>query len=217
MSAKRALTDEEVQLMIDEGFTGEEKLRNRAIFCLGITTGYRISEILKFKIGDVMHRTRIVDYIELPKRMRKGNSIGQTKKLAKFAQKALQDHVDQELERCKKIHYGQIFDRYLFASQKEDAHTGGVRPITTSHASLIIREAFAKCEITGAVATHSMRKTFAAKVYEKATKDFRSGKIDIEPLRIVQMHLGHLNIANTIKYLSFLTYDIDEAQFEFNV
>jgi len=62
-----------------------------------------------------------------------------------------------------------------------------------------------------------MRKTFAAKVYKKAIQDFRNGKIDIEPLRIVQMHLGHVNIANTISYLSFLTYELDDDQFNYTI
>lgn len=217
MSAKRDLTDEEVQKMINDGFVGEEKLRNRAIFCLGISTGYRIKEVLQHKIGDVMNRTRVSDYVELPRRLRKGKAMGQTKRLAKFAQKALQEHIDQELERAGKQKYGQIFDQWLFPSQKVHRKTGESKHVGTSHASLIFREAFNRCDITGAVATHSMRKTFAAKVYQKAIKDFRAGKIDIEPLRIVQMHLGHVNIANTISYLSFLTYELDDSQFNYTI
>jgi integrase len=217
MSAKRDLTDEEVQKMIDHGFDGEERLRNRAIFCLGISTGYRIKEVLQHKVGDVMARTRVADYVELPRRLRKGKAMGQTKRLAKFAQKALQEHVDDLFEQSEHDNYGSIFDQWLFPSQKTHKHTGEAKHLGTSHASMIFREAFLKCDISGAVATHSMRKTFAAKVYKKAIQDFRNGKIDIEPLRIVQMHLGHVNIANTISYLSFLTYELDDDQFNYTI
>jgi excisionase family DNA binding protein len=56
-------------------------------------------------------------------------------------------------------------------------------------------------ELTGKIATHSMRKTFADRVYEKLGRDiFRTQKA-----------LGHRNINSTVQYLSFKEADIDAA------
>jgi integrase len=217
MSAKRALTDEEIQKLLNEGFTGEYKLRNRAIFCMGLSTGYRAKEILSHKIGDVMAKKFVREVIEIPKRLRKGNSMGQTKKLMPFAQKALQQHIDQVYEESGHDRYGLIFNRPLFESNKRDPHTGARKPISARSLIEIFNDAFYICNIEGAVGTHSMRKTAAKKCYEKAVEDFRSGRIDIEPIRVCKMFLGHRDIASTENYLSFLSYDLNEEDYNFQL
>jgi excisionase family DNA binding protein len=56
-------------------------------------------------------------------------------------------------------------------------------------------------ELRGKVATHSMRKTFADRVYEALGRDiFRTQKA-----------LGHRNINSTVQYLSFKEQDIEAA------
>jgi len=56
------------------------------------------------------------------------------------------------------------------------------------------------------VGTHSMRKTFAARVYQSLMDKGNAGG-----LRILQAGLGHENINNTIKYLSFREDDLNTA------
>jgi integrase len=56
-------------------------------------------------------------------------------------------------------------------------------------------------ELTGKIGTHSMRKTFASKVYEQL-----NGRLER-----VQKALGHKNINSTVAYLSFREEDIDAA------
>ena len=51
---------------------------------------------------------------------------------------------------------------------------------------------------TWKLSTHSMRKTFAARIYQNLLD-----KGENDALRILQAGLGHENINNTIKYLSF--------------
>jgi integrase len=65
----------------------------------------------------------------------------------------------------------------------------------------ILREATDKAKIAGKVATHSMRKTFAERMYTKLDKD----------LLKLQKALGHRDVNSTIAYLSFNQQDIDDA------
>lgn len=217
MSAKRALTDDEIQDLLKNGFIGEYALRNRAIFCMGLSTGYRAKEILSHKVGDVMAKKYVKDVIEIPRRFRKGKVSGQTKRLMPFAKKALQAHIDSLLEESDHKRYGLLFNRPLFESNKRDPHTGERKPIGPRALIGIFNDAFYRCGIEGAVGTHSMRKTAAKKCYEKAVEDFRAGRIDIEPIRVTKMFLGHRDITNTENYLSFLSYDLDESDYNFEL
>lgn len=217
MPARRPLSDEEVQKFIKHGFTGKHKIRNRAMFCFGIATGYRIQEICNHKVRDVVERKYIKDYVELPKRLRKGKAEGQVKELFGFNKLALQHHVDLLFEESGKETYGDIFDDWLFPSEKVDRRTGQPRAINAKSMNEIFSQAFYECNISGAVGTHSMRKTFAMKVYEQAVKDFREGTSTIDPVRVVMRHLGHKNIDSTLKYLSFLTSKLDKSKFDFEL
>ena len=83
----------------------------------------------------------------------------------------------------------------LFPSRK------GQRPLSRIQYHRILKRAVESNELTGKVATHSLRKTFADRIYESLKRDiFRT-----------QMALGHKNINSTIQYLSFKQADIDAA------
>jgi integrase len=85
---------------------------------------------------------------------------------------------------------------YLFRSRK-----GNNRPISPVQAWRILREACEANELTGKLGTHCMRKTFAQKVYHQ---------LDYDLIR-TKRALGHQNIANTERYLSFAEEDITAA------
>jgi len=87
-------------------------------------------------------------------------------------------------------------ETFIFRSRK-----GGNRPITRVQAYRILREACDACELTGKLGTHSMRKTFANKVYDALDND----------LVKTQRALGHRNVNSTVQYLSFREEEIDEA------
>ena len=53
----------------------------------------------------------------------------------------------------------------------------------------------------GKLGTHSMRKTFADRIYDRLDGD----------LAKTQKALGHKNINSTVQYLSFREEEIDEA------
>jgi integrase len=52
MNGCRPLTDAEVEL-VRKTFAGRYAARDRCLFILGIETGFRISELLSVRLGDV--------------------------------------------------------------------------------------------------------------------------------------------------------------------
>jgi len=71
----------------------------------------------------------------------------------------------------------------------------------------ILNYAAKELGMTIKVGTHSMRKTFAARIYSNLVDT----KKNADALRILQAGLGHENINNTIRYLSFREDDLNEA------
>jgi integrase len=65
----------------------------------------------------------------------------------------------------------------------------------------ILEEAYTTNGLTGTLGTHSMRKSFANRVYQKLNHD----------LVKTQRALGHRNINSTVSYLRFAEEDIDQA------
>ena len=87
-------------------------------------------------------------------------------------------------------------DAFIFQSKK-----GRNKPISRVHAWRILNEAYDANEMAGKLGTHSMRKTFADRVYDKLGRD----------LVKTQRALGHRNINSTVQYLSFREEEIDAA------
>ena len=87
-------------------------------------------------------------------------------------------------------------ETFVFQSRK-----GSNRPISRVQAYRILQQAYYANDMTGTLGTHSMRKTFADRVYEKLNHD----------LFKTQKALGHRNINSTIQYLSFKQEEIDAA------
>jgi site-specific recombinase XerD len=82
-------------------------------------------------------------------------------------------------------------ETYLFRSRK-----GGNRPLRRVQAWQILHDAYATNQLQGRLATHSMRKTFAVRLYERDHN-----------LPMVQKALGHAAISSTGKYLESVTED----------
>jgi integrase len=86
--------------------------------------------------------------------------------------------------------------RYVFASRE-----GVNRPICRETANQILHQAYATNGLSGKLGTHSMRKTFANRVYDTLQHD----------LVKTQRAMGHKNINSTVAYLSFRDEDVDQA------
>lgn len=155
-----------------------QSVRDKALFQLGISTGFRISELLSITVKDCLQFGIIRDRLTVTRRHMKGNISGRSVALNEKAKQALTD-----------LNIGSYdLNSRLF-------------PFTRQHAHRILKEAFQAAQVPGQVSTHSMRKTFAKKVYERLDKD----------LVKTQKALGHVSINSTVSYLSFDQSDIDTA------
>jgi site-specific recombinase XerD len=172
-------------------FSGPYALRDRAIFTLGRYTGERISAILQLKIRDIVQCGRVTDSVIYRRATRKGKVEGRTVKLHPKAKAALSAWIRQ-----RKNEGGIItVDQFVFKSRK------GSRPISRIQYHRILKDVVHARNLSGKIATHSMRKTFADRMYDNLGQDiFRT-----------QRALGHRNINSTVQYLSFREADIDKA------
>lgn len=186
MRGARPLTKEQAQSVLNTTKT----LREKALFTLGFCTGYRISEILSLTLADVVTDGLLHSHITIKARNTK-TKIGRSVFLNKTARAALGELV----ESMKHL----PSDTPLFLSRKSDRE-GKAKAITRQQAHGIIKRHFAAIGEYGNVSTHSLRKTFAAEIYQA------TGKIEL-----VQLALGHKAITSTMSYLSFDTRAIDRA------
>ena len=190
MKGCRPLTDQEVAVLT-RSFGGTYALRDRALFVLGIKTGFRIAELLSVRVGDVWQHGRVVDQLTVRRAHMKQQREGRTVPLHPEAKTALAAWllVLRQAPDC-------TAQTHVFRSRK-----GANRAISPTQAWRILREACAANELTGKLGTHCMRKTFAQKIYHQLGFDLIRTK----------RALGHQQITNTERYLSFAEAEIHAA------
>lgn len=152
--------------------------RNRLLVTIGISFGLRISDLLKIKVGDLRGKTSL-DIRE--QKTDKPRTITFNKKVIAAA---------KTLE-------GEDSD-YIFASRK-----GGNKPISTTQAYRILKDGADRAGLSakvGAIGTHSLRKSFARKLY-------RSGYKLPEIMNI----LGHSSEAMTLRYIGITKENVAVA------
>jgi integrase len=187
MRGCRALTQDEVRV-VALSFGGGYAARDRALFIVGVKTGFRISELLSLRVRDVYYAGRVTDQVTVRRQNMKRKTEGRTIRLHQQAQEALATWL-KEMEARGWL--GQ--DEPLFRSKKRGA-------ISRIHALRVLREAFEVNELSGQLGTHAMRKTFAKRVFDLSKGD----------LIACQRALGHRNINSTVSYLSFNQDELDE-------
>src|SRR5687768_14240032 len=122
MKGCRPLTDEEVKL-ISQSFSGTFAKRNRALFVVGVRSGFRISELLSLTVGDVQQHGKIVDHVTVARRHMKKKTEGRTVPLHPEARAAL----SVWLEALQKILKGPLDPQTpVFCSRVRD-HDSGLR------------------------------------------------------------------------------------------
>lgn len=186
--------------MIAATFGGRYAVRDKALFVLGTYSGFRISELLSIHVGDVIKNGQVLDRVTVARKNMKKKVSGRTVLIKPIAKEAVVAWIE-ELEASGHSKP----DTYLFRSRKGDN-----RPISRVQAYRVIREACDTNEMTGKLGTHSLRKTFANKVYSHFKQELAAGK-PVDPFRMTSKALGHKNINSTDQYLSFLEEEIDEA------
>lgn len=152
------------------------------MFLLGVKTGFRITEILSIKIGDVFQHGRVVSELTI-----KASKTGEYRRVP------LHPLVREEIAKYLpfRVSKGGCF---LFLGE-------GLNPLSRSQAWNVLKQAFDRLGMQGKVATHSLRKSFSMNVYKRLGHD----------LIRTQKALGHKSVLSTIAYLPVDQESIDEA------
>ena len=187
MKGSRPLTRQQVKGLL----ALTSSIREQTLLTLGFCTGYRISELLSLKVSDVSTNGIIHSHVTV-KAANTKTKTGRTVLLNADAQKALRRLVDV-------IGTNANGQSPLFVSRKHDAN-GNLKAISRQQAHDLLKALFAKIGEFGNVSSHTLRKTFAARIYEQTGK-----------LEIVQIALGHKSINSTISYLAFGNDDLNRA------
>ena len=181
MKGTRPLDNDEIR-RVSAAFTGTFATRNRGLFMLGVSTGGRISERLGLRVGDVYQNKKPVSDLLYSKAVVKGGEVSRAVPVNADGRRAI-----DELVNWHRRHYRSVASkRPLFPSR----HKSGTVPMHRQTAHAILKTAFIEAGLNGHIATHSLRKSFAQRLYDK-TGD----------IYMVQELLGHRNISTTQKYL----------------
>ena len=195
MTGSRPLSNAEIRAVINYLNTAPHiknkscHERNKAFFLLGISTGLRAGELSSLIIGEVYVDGKVKpDIYLLGKNTKTHKPRGVP--VNKTAQSAIKLAVKWQKEKFKSVSQ----DSLLFPSSY------GQTKMATAKWCRIFKELFENCGIHGQVSTHSMRKTFATRLYEKTNC-----------LYTCQELLGHSNIDITRKYIGMSYNKLHEA------
>lgn len=162
----------------EQAARNHDRLRDLALFNLGLDAMCRASEILALKTADVTdHLNRVVDEFEILQ-----EKTGRTKTIAlgSDARRSLQRWID---------HANKKPDDYLWTSIGNRRNAD--RPLTRMQYSRLVKDwATVARQDRRRFSTHSMRRTKSSYIYRE-TKN----------LRACQHLLGHKNIGSTAEYL----------------
>ena len=181
MKGTRPLDNDEIR-RVSTCFTGPYEARNRGLFMLGVSTGGRISELLSLTIGDVYQNQQPVSDLLFDKSIVKGGEVSRAVPVNRDGRQAIADLVAWHRERYRTSRAY----RPLFPSRNKRGSIAMNRQ--TAHE--ILKKAFTAAGLNGKLATHSLRKSFAQRLYEESSDIY-----------LVQELLGHKSVATTQKYL----------------
>ena len=181
MKGTRPLDNAEIR-RVAGCFDGTFEVRNRGLFMLGVSTGGRISELLSLKIGDVWQNRAAVSDLLFDKSIVKGGEVSRAVPVNIDGRDAIDDLVAWHKSKYRSL----ASARPLFPSRNRNGRVAMNRQ--TAHEML--KKAFEAAGLNGKLATHSLRKSFAQRVYEHAGDIY-----------LVQELLGHKNVATTQKYI----------------
>jgi len=191
MKGTRPLDNTEIRL-VSECFEGIFEVRNRGLFMIGVSTGGRISELLSLRLCDVYQNEGPVTDLLFDKSIVKGKEISRAVPVNSDGRHAIAEVVNWHRDR-----YGDVDGtRPLFPSRNGQ----GMQRMSRRAAHNVLKAAFQLAGLNGHLATHSLRKSFAQRLYEQTADIFA-----------VQEMLGHRSVATTQKYLGVNYANIREA------
>lgn len=152
MQGCRPLNGLEV-VSITDAFCRQDNFREICLFVLGVSCGFRISEMLALRVRDVMDGDKVLDWLIITQ-PKTGNTrhveLGEDDKAAIRAQvKALR-----------------LAGYYSDGTMLFRSRQGRNKAISRERAWQIIRTTARRLGMDGKIGTHSMRKTFANNTFE---------------------------------------------------
>jgi integrase len=166
------------------------RVRDRLLFCLGINSALRVSDLLLLRQVDVYNdQGRVLDAVRIREK-----KTGKEKmfRLNANARKALEEYVKT---------VGHDPQAYLFSSRKGDN-----LPIGRTQAWSIISRAAKAVGIRENIGTHSMRKTWGYHARRAGT--------DIE---LLMRALNHSSPRQTLRYLGITQDQLDDVYISVNL
>lgn len=181
MKGTRPLDNQEIK-QVRDAFCGKWQIRNRALFMIGVSTGGRISELLSLTSGDVWQNNAPVTDLLFDKSIVKGKEQSRAVPVNSDGRQAIREIIEWHTSQyCHTDPH-----RPLYPSRNGK----GNKSMSRRAAHDVLKAAFEAAGLNGKLATHSMRKSFAQRLYDR-TSDIYA----------VQEMLGHKHIATTQKYL----------------
>ena len=191
MKGTRPLNNDEIR-RVSAAFTGTFETRNRGLFMLGVSTGGRISELLSLQIADVYQNGSAVTDLLYSKSIVKGGEVSRAVPVNRDGRQAIDNLIGWHID-----YYGMTENnRPLFPSRNGQ----GEKRMSRRTAHDVLKTAFEAAGLNGHLATHSLRKSFAQRLYDRTGDIFA-----------VQEMLGHKAVATTQKYLGVNYANIKEA------
>lgn len=197
MKGTRPLDNNEIRL-VSACFDGTFEIRNRGLFMLGVSTGGRISELLSLQIRDVYQNKKPVTDLLFDKSVVKGGEVSRAVPVNRDGRRAIEELIAWHGERYQNA--GK--NRPLFPSRNGQ----GEKRMSRRTAHDVLKRAFEAAGLNGHLATHSLRKSFAQRLYDRTGDIFA-----------VQEMLGHKSVTTTQKYLGVNYANIKEAVEEMSV
>lgn len=185
MNFVQPIRDLEKITEVREFLAGRSK-RDELLFCFGIYTGLRISDILTIKVKDVYDKDHfhiVEQKTKKAKQRSRKYTVRKRVPIVKKLQRLINDY-------CVDMHSND----FLFKSRQ-----GKNKPITRVRAYDILREAANHCELKE-IGTHTLRKTCGYLIYQE-TKD----------IALIQEILAHSTPYITKRYIGLNQEAIDEA------
>ncbi len=155
--------------------------RDRCLFALGLATGFRVSELLSLTREDVWHNSAPKGSVAVRRANMKGKAASRSVPLSQGAKEAILNYFEQ-------------FDNSFDENSR-------LFPFTRQHAARILAHAYKAAGLGEGYSTHSMRKTFAKRVYEKLGRNLVN----------TQRAMGHKSVNSTVAYLAVDQEAIDRA------
>ena len=179
MKGTRPLTNAEIRKVRD-AFEGTFAQRNRGLFMLGVSVGGRVSELLALTVGDVYQNDQPVTDFQFDRAIVKGGETSRTIPVNSDGRRAI-----EEIVAWHRAHFGGMHPNTpLFPSRK------GTQAVKRQAIHKVLQAAFVASGLNGKLATHTMRKTFAQRLYQQCSDIY-----------LVKELLGHKNVATTQAYI----------------